>query len=286
MILCIDDFLATCYGWEERTIETCRRHLEYWRRWLDGREIEKVTIAEFEAWSTGNRWSATMRYNSLWAIKSWLQWAGLKSHELLTHSVQRKLPPRQRTIRLEELQQLVDACDTSTARGLQEATLLAFLWETWARASSVIAAKLSGLDLEAKEVTLHVKGNRWHTPVFGPDLYDLLTRWLSVRDELARPGIETIFVNPRTGQPLTYWVLRQILMELGARAGVPNVTAHAFRRGGARHHADQGGSDRQGMEQGGWRSFQVYWRYTRGVSLEPLKTKCWRSKSVSGQVAA
>ena len=268
-----DEFLREQYEWLEDTKTTAKWHLGQWAKWLNGDDIQDVTIAQFETWTRD--WSASARYNSLWSIRAWLNAAGQDGHVLLKHKVVRRMPPMGRYHKLREVRAMVETCELSTPAGLQEATLVSFFWETWARAKSVITAELRYLDLEAQEVQLHVKGDHWHTPVFGPDLKALLELWIEAREQLAIPGTKTIFVNPYRGTPMSYYTMRRILIDLGKRAGVRDVQAHAFRRGAARHHASNEGSDRQGMEQGGWKSFASYWRYTRGVSLEPFKHKRW-----------
>ena len=215
-----------------------------------------------------------MRYNSLWSIKSWLGWKGI-THPLLAHVVKRTMPPPGLYLEQRDAERLLEVCDPSTPKGLQDATIVAFLWETWARAHELVNAERQRLDLERQEIVFQVKAGEWHQVPFGPDLRELLEAWVKVRDTIARASTKSLFVNIRRGTPLTYWGLREILKNLGQRAGV-NVSPHAFRRGAARHHANEGGNDRLGMARGRWTSFASYWRYTRGISLEPLKQKRWR----------
>jgi integrase len=128
---------------------------------------------------------------------------------------------------------------------------------------------VTGIDLVNQEATFIMKGDKWHTAGFGPDLKELLEKWLPVRDQLARPETKTLFINIRKGTPLTYSGLYWILKKLGA------PSAHCFRRGAARQWASDGGNDRQGMEQGGWSTYEQYRRYTRGVDITPFKNKRW-----------
>jgi site-specific recombinase XerD len=174
---------------------------------------------------------------------------------------------------------LKNACDLNTPKGLRDATIISFLWETWARASEVITVEVNNLNLEDQEITFfRMKVNDWHTPAFGPDLRRLLEMWLSEREKIAKEGTKTIFVNIRTGKALSYTGLYEILKSLEAKTGI-KVSAHPFRRGGARHHAAQGRNAREGLEQGGWRSWEMYWRYTRGVSLDWFKRKRWNDEN-------
>ncbi|MEE9508377.1 MAG: hypothetical protein V3V44_03735, partial [Anaerolineales bacterium] len=84
-----------------------------------------------------------------------------------------------------------------------------------------------------------------------------------------------LFINIRRGTPLTYTGLYSILNALGEKVGI-KVQAHSIRRGAAREHASSGGNDREGLEQGGWKTWTMYWRYTRGPRLDSFKKKRWR----------
>ena len=265
----IEGFIASRYRWTGSTKRTARKHLEYWEGMMNGTGIEGITIADFEQWREGL--SDSTRYNSLWSMKAYLRWAGIE-HPLLKHSVKRNPPPPQPYIKPEQVLELLSACDTSTPKGLQDACIVAFLWETWARADGVLSVTVSALNLPDQEVTIADKGGGYYTAGFGPDLKGLIERWIEARASRTRGS--SLFINIRRGTPLTYGGLRSILENLGKHAGV-HVTPHDFRRGGATHFANQGGPDRLGMIQGNWKSHKMYERYTRSVSLEGFKCKRW-----------
>ena len=93
MNLQIDEYLASKYDWTPTTRDTARKLLGSWDKWLDGRDLEAVGISDFEAWGEGQGWSNSVRFNSLWAVTGYLNWAGI-DHPLLAHKVQRQLPPQ------------------------------------------------------------------------------------------------------------------------------------------------------------------------------------------------
>ncbi len=269
----IDSWIASKYHWRPTSKTTGLRHLTYWMRYLNGRSIEEVSIVDFEVWRGDLGISESMDYNSLWAMKSYLKWIGNKDHPLLGHSVKRHQAKMQPYITLDEYIKLFDVAYNTNPKGIQDATIVTFLWETWARADSVVNTRLPNIDVQAQEVHFIQKGGDFHTSGFGPDLTQILDEWLPVRWDIAK--CDNLFVNIRFGTPLTYWGLREILDALGNKTGI-HKTAHAFRRGAARQHASDNGNDRQGMEQGGWKSFEMYRRYTRGVSLDVFKAKSFR----------
>ncbi len=238
---------------------------------MNGQGIEGVTIAQFEQWREGV--SDSMRYNSLWAIKSYLKWAGVE-HPLLKHTVIRNLPAPQPYIKPDEVLAHIKLCNTASIKGLQDATIVAFLWETWARADGLLNVKLAHVDLIDQEITVANKGGGYYNAGFGPDLKDLLERWIRERELIAK--CDSLFINVRRGTALTYGGLRSILEHLTDQTGI-HATPHDFRRGAATHYANQGGCDRLGMVQGNWRSHGMYERYTRSASLQGFKVKRWMS---------
>lgn len=265
----VKGFIASRYRWTASTKQTGKKHLEYWEGMMNGQGIEGVTVADFESWREGL--SDSFKYNSLWAIKGYLRWAKIE-HPLLKHTVKRSAPAPQPYIRPAMVLDLLSACDTSTPKGLQDATIVAFLWETWVRADGLLSVTVDRVDLREQEVVISDKGGGWYTAGFGPDLKDLLERWLGSREPIAR--CKHLFINIRRGTPLTYGGLRSILENLESKTGV-HATPHDFRRGAATDYANQGGNDRLGMIQGNWLSHAMYERYTRSVSLEGFKNKRW-----------
>lgn len=241
---------------------------------IGNRPLEQITIPEFEAWAASRGWAESMRYNSLWAIQGYMDWAGIESG-LSRYKISRTIPPLDPYIILEQVKKLVSLCDTSTPKGLQDATIVVFFWDTWGRVDSVLNLELDHINQAEQEIHFHtMKGGNGHTVPYTLTLKDWLDRWLPVRATIARPGVRTLFINIRRGTALTYSGFREILEALGNKIGI-HLTPHMFRRGAARHHASIGGSDRKGMERGGWKSYASYWRYTRGVDLDDLKGERW-----------
>lgn len=281
MTLFICEYLASKNDWRPTTITTCKRLLKLWKDWLNGRKLKRVSVSDFDEWACNNSWSDSMKYNSLWAIKGYIHWLvnnkhqwRLKKHPLLKHKVKRILPPF-KYLKLSDIFKLESVCNLETPKGLQDATILWFMWETWARASEAINARVEFLDLEEHEATYIVKGGKWHTSGFGPDLKELLELWITVRNQIAKPLTRTIFINIRRGTTLTYSGVYEILNALGQKAGV-EVQSHSIRRGAARQHAVDGGSTKSGIDQGGWSGTAMWRRYTRGPSLGEFKKKRWR----------
>ena len=266
----IDDFISACYDWSLASKRTAQWHLGFW----DGYDLMTVDVLLFE--SRTAYMSPSARHNNLWSLKSYLRAQDVERHPLLTHKVKRKLGPLPSYLTLGEVRTLIESCDVSTPLGLRDASLISFLWDTWARANETITAKLQYLRMDEQEIQLHLKGGEWGIAVFGPDTRDLFEKWLPVRAKTAKPGTDTLFIGMHTGRPLTYWGLRQVLVDRGEKVG-QDVQAHAFRRGAARNHRAEGGLDRDGVDRGRWKTYQMYLHYSRGVTLNAYKKKRWRN---------
>lgn len=261
-------YLETKHDWRPSTRETALKHLTYFLEFANG---EDVTIQDFEEWHRDH--SDSYRYNSLLFVKGFLDWQGIES-PLMGHTIKRGAPPMQPYIVLKDYLKLVEACDLSTTKGVRDACILVLLWETWCRASSLTNCMVHHVDLKNQEIHFHdAKAGKNYSSGYGPDLSEALELWNPIRATIAK--CDSLFVN-LSGSAFTYHGLRELFNSLYKRTGI-RTSAHCFRRGGARHHASEGGNDRQGMEQGGWETYKMYQRYTRGVSLDKFKKKSFKN---------
>ena len=120
-----------------------------------------------------------MRFNLLWSVTGYLKWVG-KDHPLLGHKVRRQLPPPGSYLTQGDVLKLLGQCNTFepgagnfhgvSAQGLRDFAVVAFMWDTWCRASEAYNVQLRHLDLEPQEVVFRVKGGDYQRAVFGPGL--------------------------------------------------------------------------------------------------------------------
>ncbi len=286
MNLQIDEYLATKYDWTPKSLESARKLLVNWAAWLEDKDLEEVTIADFEAWAKERGWSSSMRYNVLcWAFKGYLRWMGIEEHVLLGHKIRRQVPPPGPYVTEEEVMLMLGQCNMLeptrgrnfagvSVRGIRDYAVVAFLWSTWCRAQELCDVQLKHLNIKRQEVVFRVKGGALEEAAIDLDAKAALEVWLMVRKEIARPTSKALFVSTVTGNDLTYDSLLRLLRRLGKQAGV-SVTPHMFRRGASTNFAQNGGNDRVGMKRGRWRSHRMYELYTRSVSLESVKSERW-----------
>lgn len=109
----------------------------------------------------------------------------------------------QRALSLEDKGRLQLACNKTPA-GKQLSILLAFLWTTWMRVCEDVRCELRDLDLENMTIGVVGKGNRFPTMALMAETASLPGGWLEYRRAgYAKAETRTVFINTRTGKPLT-----------------------------------------------------------------------------------
>lgn len=132
----------------------------------------------------------------------------------------------------EEITTLLAACDPNSQIGVRDRAILLVLLDTGIRCSELVQLNLDDLDLKAGRLhILHAKGNKQRVVPFASRCRQALLRYLDLRSQ--EPGPLFLAANGhRTLQPgvgLQPNGLKQILIRLGRRTGIPKVHAHRFR---------------------------------------------------------
>ena len=136
---------------------------------------------------------------------------------------------------MEEVDKLLQAPDTSTARGLRDRALIELLYATGLRVSELVNLRQQDLNLESGYLTTTGKGRKQRLVPVG----DEATAWLTRYVREARPVLlkkraaAKLFVNARGGTGLTRVGFWKILKAYGKQAGVrgslsPHVLRHSF----------------------------------------------------------
>jgi integrase/recombinase XerC len=132
----------------------------------------------------------------------------------------------------EEITRLLAACDPSSAVGARDRAILLTLLDTGIRCSELVQLNLEDLEMEAGRLRiLHAKGNKQRVVSFASRCREALLRYLDLRGQ--GPGPLFLAANGhrvlRPGVRLRPNGLKQILIRLGRRTGIPKVHAHRFR---------------------------------------------------------
>ena len=284
--LTMDEFLLSGagLGWSPRTVTGYRWRLDRLRQWLaahDTVEVEGLTRKLLRQWTGELVGAPATRRGMMVAVRAWLHWLqeeGTNTADLLRVLIPPKVPPAvQRTLTVVEVAQLLDVANVPAARGVaadvavqvcaRNRSIIALLFDGLLRASELCALQVADVDLSGSVV--HVrrgKGGKGRLAPFGQTTGELLRVWLSCRPDKCAALFVALGGNT-PGAALTPRGLGVILQRLGERAGIAEVSPHAFRRGGACEAVYNGASSRVVMSVGGWSNLAMVERYTRDMEL-------------------
>ena len=275
-------------GLAKRTIEAYRWNLTRLADWMRERgvvSLSQVSRLQLREWNASlyDHWQPATVKRAVTSCRLWFRWAleeGLIADnpaEILKTPVCRIRP--QRTIIETELNKMLDICDSKQgSKGKRDAAIISLLFDSGIRAAELCRLKVKNVDVNGKELQVQIKGGAVLPGWFGAQTKERLLEWLAVRDDLALPGVETLFVGVggiKPGTPMVPDGLRRVLAVLGERAGIERVSAHAFRRGFACSLSAAGISDNVLKDLGRWSNTQMIKRYTlaqrvRGLYRSPV----------------
>jgi integrase/recombinase XerD len=137
---------------------------------------------------------------------------------------------------LDDVDRLLHAPDTQTARGVRDRAIMELLYATGLRVSEIVALRLQDLHLTAGYLTTIGKGSKQRIVPVGEEAAAWVTRYLrGARAELlGRRQSARLFVNARGGGPgMTRVGLWKVLKQYGKTLGLagqlsPHVLRHSF----------------------------------------------------------
>lgn len=217
----------------------------------------------------------SQRYNFVASLRSIMKWelnGRHKEHPAYDVIVKRKPPGPQPFVTPElheEAMVLLVGCHYLTIRNR---AILSLMWEGWVRRDEITGIVREHFSEEGGICSLLGKGGAWDNFAFGfsdESMADYQA-WLDIRPRIAKPGIETLFVN-RSGYPLTASgisdIFRRLRYKLNEGKTDPDelvkFSPHMYRRGGASYHREQGYSDADGIAQGRWKDGKMYRQYSQ-----------------------
>ena len=267
---------------EDSTKRAYGHHLSYIQSYLNE---ERTTLGNidrhvYDEFLSSHDWGNASQRLNLSALKAYLKWEG-DGHPLQDFHIPRRQSKPQRFLRPDQLELLLEKCDTSRMAVRNRAMILT-LWDTLLRASEVCRIQLYHTDLSLNMLRVDTKatngkGRTWETKVFSDRTAEAIRKWLDVRQQRSRVGDPYLFVS-MTGTALTKGGLKCVFRRLRKHVGF-QVSPHDFRRGGAAHAVERGVPDRLVMQQGGWKTHSVFRRYTEGAKLTAYANMMWDNKN-------
>ena len=146
--------------------------------------------------------------------------------------------PLPNVLTMDEVDRLLSAPDTATARGLRDRGMLEVLYATGLRVSELIGLRLDGVNTEAGFVRCIGKGSKERIVPLGASAATAVLAYLQVR-QVQKPT-NFLFLNNR-GEKLSRMGFWKILKAYGIRAGIRKpLTPHVLRHSFATHLLERG----------------------------------------------
>ncbi len=160
------------------------------------------------------------------------------------------MPRRTHTYKLpldvSEMQALVNACDVSTALGSRDLAILLTFLDGGLRVSELIALRVADVNNESGQIFIvSGKGRKSRMVTVGEDTQRILRRYAFFRDAVAgqTSPADAPFFQTDDGRSFHYDGLRNWLIRLKTRAGVPRAFPHLLRHTSAVRTLEVPGSD-------------------------------------------
>ncbi len=239
-----------------RTVESYRRDLEDFRRWL-GSGIGGATTEEIESYladlrAAGRAGSTLAR--RLAALRSFFRHQTLVGARDDNPAAAVAAPKRTRslprTLSPGEVERLIEAAAGTTPRAFRDGALVELLYGAGLRVSEAVGLERAAIDLDERLVRCLGKGGKERVIPIGRRAAEAVRRYLARgRPFLDRRHRPELFLNSRGG-PLTRAGAFLILRTVAERAGLepgrvhPHLLRHSFAT-----HLLEGGADLRSVQE-------------------------------------
>jgi site-specific recombinase XerD len=132
------------------------------------------------------------------------------------------LPP----VEIDEIQALIDACDSRGRTAVRDEAIILSLADTGARAQELLDIDRENVDLITGEIYIRDgKGGKPRFVFLGKKARKAVRRYLRTREDQD----PALWLSER-GEKLTYWGLREVIRRRADYAGIDPPSLHSFRR--------------------------------------------------------
>jgi site-specific recombinase XerD len=150
-----------------------------------------------------------------------------------------------KTFTQDQIRALLGSCDTATAVGYRDYTIMLLLLDTGIRAAELCGLTLDNVYLAVMDeafIKVMGKGRKEREIGLSPEVARCLWKYIHVYRKSEKGGDKTLFIN-RFGEPLTPNGVAQLVAEAAKRAKVTGVrvSPHTFRHTFSRMFMENGG---------------------------------------------
>ena len=149
----------------------------------------------------------------------------------------------------EEIKKLMDAPDTTTAKGLRDAAMIELLYAAGLRVSELVFVKMAEINLEAGFVRVFGKGSKERIVPIGGYAKEKIQAYITYgRPALLKEKLSPYLFVARAGKPMTRQGFWKLLKRCGLQAGIKKeITPHSLRHSFASHLLE-GGADLRAVQ--------------------------------------
>ncbi len=236
------------------------------RQWdVEPRKVEPEMIERYVGWLYERGREKSSQARALCGIRSFFNYL-LLNDRLEKSPVEfigspkfgRQLPD---VLSTAEIDRIIAAVDTTTAKGLRDAAMLETLYSCGLRVSELISLRMSDLFFGEGYIRVIGKGDKQRLVPVSAVARDRIQLYLERRQPM-RANEETVFLNNR-GRKLTRVMVFTVVKQAADRAGIDKqVSPHTFRHSFATHLLEGGASIRQVQEMLGHESILTTEIYT------------------------
>jgi integrase/recombinase XerD len=219
------------------------------------KEVTTVLLREFLDWLGELGMTATSQARTLSGIKAFFSFMIMEdlliidpTDTLEAPKTGRKLPD---TLSYEDIVQLLEAVDLSTAEGTRNRAILEVLYSSGLRVSELTELRLSNVYVDQGFVRVTGKGNKERLVPIGRDALKHMGLYLQgIRCHLdIKPGNEDFVFLNRRGAKLSRIMIFNIIKDAAKTAGVrKTISPHTFRHSFATHLIE-GGADLRAVQE-------------------------------------
>jgi integrase/recombinase XerD len=235
-------------GLSRNTIGAYRTDLEQASRFLNGGGLLGATEASVFSFIASRRGRASSAARLVSSLKRFYQYCvrerRMQADPTLKLDPPKRAPRFPKTLSEADVEALLAAPDTATARGLRDRAMLETLYATGLRVSELVALKTFEANLDAGVVRVLGKGAKERLVPLGEEAVAWIVRYAGAsRAELLRGrASDALFVTAR-GEGMTRQAFWQLIRRYGRRAIPgkalsPHVLRHAFATHLINHGAD------------------------------------------------
>lgn len=219
-------------------------------------ELNTTHIAMFQRQELERGLSPNTVRRRIYALRSFYTWAIADkrcavSNPAMGVKLPKKRAPLPEVLSREEVMRLIDQPDLTTRKGKRDRAMISVAYHAGLRVSelcrlketSIGKAKFPHKHRERDSVEIEGKGGKLRDVPLSKSALGDLERWLKARP---RSGSDYLFVDLRTGEPLSTYGFRTLFYKYAREAGIDvdkrKVTPHILRHSFATHLARDGES--------------------------------------------